>query len=111
MATFTEDYSPRVTGDTSGPLLHRCVDGQGKPYDLAGLDVADCVLRIKPENAAARDGVGTWSIVDASDGQIAYAWDDDDVVSAGIVRVQAAIPIDGSIRHFQIKEILFEEPL
>lgn len=111
MSTFTEDYSPRVVGDTSGSLLCRCVDTSGNPYDLAGLDVSDCALRIKPENAVARDGAGSWTIVDASDGQVAYAWDDADVTDAGIVQVQATIPINGEPRHFGIKEILFERPL
>lgn len=111
MSTFTEDYSPRVVGDTSGPLLHRFVDGQGAPYDLAGIDTGDMSLRIKPETETARDGAGTWSIVDASDGQAAYAWDAADVINEGIVTIQATIPIGGAPRHFERKEILFNQPL
>lgn len=109
--SFIEDYSPRVCGDVGGPLLCRCVDGLGIPYDLAGLDTADCVLRIKPEHGVARDGSGTWTVVDGSDGQIAYAWDSADVTDGGIVQLQATIPIDGVPRHFQVKDILFEQPL
>lgn len=108
---FEEDFSPRVVGDVGGPLLCRCINGLGNPYDITGVNTANCKLRIKPENGVARDGLGSWSVVDASDGQIAYAWNAADVASSGIVRVQAAIPIDGQLRHFSVKEILFEEPL
>lgn len=111
MAVFEEDYSPRICGDVSGDLLHRFVDNLGTPYMLDGATVAEMKLRIKPEGQIARDGAGSWYIVDASDGQAAYQWDAADVATAGITTIQATAIIDGSPRHFARREILFEEAL
>lgn len=111
MAIPEEDYATRYVGDVSSDLCHTFVDGAKKVFDLTGANTALMTFRMLRKGSTARSGQGSWYLVDASEGQAAYAWHANDVAEAGVFEIQAGVPINGKLKHFAIREIQFIEPL
>ncbi len=111
MTIQQDDYSPRYVGDTARDLLHTFMDYQGEVFVLTDVNPLNMTFRMKPKGGVAFAGKGSWSIIDAAQGQAAYAWHADDVATAGTFFIQAGVPFLGKMQHFEIMEIEIEEPL
>lgn len=111
---MADDYSPRWVGDTSHPLQHTFVDGAGKPHDLTGVVSSQMTfVLVNADSGVRKVGAGTWTIdpTTAAQGIAVYHWNAADVNTAGLFQIQASVPFTDGLLHFEIKELLFKQPL
>jgi hypothetical protein len=115
---MSDDYSPRFVGDLSHPLEHTFVDGSGKPHDLTGVVAANMTfVMVNADSGVRKVGLGSWTLgpLDLSDpapqGKAVYHWNAADVNAAGLWRIQAGVPFSDGVLHFEVKELLFKQPL
>lgn len=106
---MSDDYSPIVIGDTGNPLRVTFTDGFDVPYVLAGSTFALSLLNLNTSEENAITGIGTWVIVDATNGIAQYAWNAADVATAGVYAIKVVVTFPGgpvtfkSAKPFEIK--------
>lgn len=110
-----DDFSPRTVGDLGNPLTVTFTDhiinpltGQYTVYDLTGLLGTAFHLLIKDVSTQIEvAGLGTWSVVDALNGRVQYAWNAADVANAGIFAIRATVQFTGGEVTFESRILQF----
>ena len=102
-----DEYQPRYVGDTGNPLFITLLDYSNTPYVLTGLTLATAYAfkLINISNGTIITGAGTWSYVNAAQGQIQYAWNAADVAIAGMYRIKVVVTFPSGALTFDQKLI------
>jgi len=98
-----DDYTPRFAGDMADPLACTFTDSFGNPYNITG---ATITLELRNRSSGSViTGAGTWTIINAPQGQALYVWSAADVATPGLYDLSVKMQLPSGEKHFQTKPL------